>query len=117
MRLAELIAAQGYTVAPEDLMPQTGAWRTDHRLDVCRWESVAFVDGNGRRWMVQCWDTMSDCVRYGVTIERDGRNPSYLEVSANRPMPSSSVGAASSPGAAAANARGIRRTSAGKANR
>jgi hypothetical protein len=112
-----MLATHGYTVAPEDLQPQTGAWRTDNRLDVCRWEAT-LTDGTGRTWLVQCWDTMSACVRYGVTVAPDERNPTvYLDVTANRPVPSSSVRAASSPGAVATNARGIRRTSAGKANR
>lgn len=114
MRLSELLAKQGYTVAPDDLRAQQGAWRTDVRLDVCRWEAT-LADATGRTWPVQCWDTMSACVRYGVTITPDARNPVYLDVSANRPSPAS--GAASSPGAVATNARGIRRSTPGGENR
>lgn len=117
MRLAEILCAQGYIVTPEDLRPQSGAWRTDVRLDVCRWEAT-LKEATGRVWLVQCRDTMSDCVRYGVAIEPDSRNGCYLNVSANsHSVPSPASGAPSSPGTAAANAGGIRRATTEDQNR
>lgn len=112
IRLAAMLAAHGYTVAPEDLHPQLGAWRTDVRLDVCRWEATV-TDAAGVTWMVQCWDTMSACVRYGVTTAPDRRSSGYLNVSANRPEPPPTAGAAPprtslplTPGVSAANRTG-----------
>lgn len=116
VRLAALLAARGYTVAPEDLHPQSGAWRTDCRLDVCRWEATV-TDASGVTWMVQCWDTMSACVRYGITTDPDRRSPGYLDVIANRPESQSSGDAASSPTSAAAQGRGIRGSTTGGENR
>lgn len=84
IRLAKLLEEQGYAVAPEDLLPQQGAWRTGICLDVCRWEAVV-KDKTGRTWIIHCWDRMTDCVRYGITTEPDERNRSYLEVNAKPP--------------------------------
>lgn len=81
VRLSEILAEHGYVVAPDDLRPQTGAWRTDCRLDVCRWEAT-LTDVTGCDWLVQCWDTMTECVRRGVDIRPDTRSAGYLIVSA-----------------------------------
>jgi hypothetical protein len=81
VRLAEMLTALGYTARPEDLRPQYGAWRTDHRLDVCRWEgTVLGLDGMTK--MIQSWDTMTACVRRGIEVTPDERNSLYIDVSA-----------------------------------
>lgn len=96
VRLAALLAEQGYDASPESLRPQQGAWRTDNRLDVCRWEAT-LTDREGRTWLVQCWDTMSDCVHYGVAVSPDVRTPDYLNVYAKRPAPKGAGGSDEQP--------------------
>ena len=75
IRLAELLSVElGWLIDPSDLWPQQGAWRTDVRLDVFRWEGLIPGDEliphqKGRKVGVYCWDSMTDCVRYGVGAE------------------------------------------------
>lgn len=77
-KLALLLLAQGYQVDPSELYDQKGAWRTDDRLDVCCWEAALRRVSDGYVFAVQCWFTMTQCVRYGVTVNvKDG------DVSAN----------------------------------
>ena len=81
VRLAEMLTALGYTARPEDLRPQLGAWRTDRRLDVCRWEGTV-LGPDGMTRLIQSWDTMTACVRRGIEVTPDTRQPSYIDVSA-----------------------------------
>jgi hypothetical protein len=65
---------------PEDISPATGAWRTNWRLDVYRWELYA---SNGKFPVVLgCWQRLTDFVRFGKKygIKVDMQN---LEISAN----------------------------------
>lgn len=59
----------------EHLRPATGYWRTDIRADVYRWEGSGEKQIEDGTWMgisVDSWDTMTDCVRHGVEVSRDG---------------------------------------------
>ena len=56
-------------------------------LDVCRWEGrvpgdEAVPHEKGRDVGVFSWDTMTDCVRNGVSVERDDWGGFTLEVGA-----------------------------------
>jgi len=82
-RLREILEALGFQV--EALRPALGYWRSDHRADVLRWEGV----GRVRDWpglpvgmSVQfgSWNTMTDCVRNGVDVERE--EGTFFDVSA-----------------------------------
>lgn len=79
-RLARMLEAAFTAIGEEasvqasELRPATGYWRTDHRADAFRWEGRCRVRLKDGTWTVRgldSWDTMTDCVRSGVTIERD----------------------------------------------
>jgi hypothetical protein len=68
---------------PEDISPATGAWRTNWRLDVYRWELYASKASDANFPVVLgCWQTLTDFVRFGRKngIKVDLKN---LEISAN----------------------------------
>ncbi len=71
IKLAEIVSkCLGVECTPNDLYPAKGAWRTDVRLDVYRWEIVA-TKGN-IPFVAGCWDTMTDCVKAGAVHCVDG---------------------------------------------
>lgn len=80
-KLAEMIAAQitipGFSVwmDPEDLIPNTGYWRTDYRADVMPWTGSLNVSSDGglswKKWNIESWFTMTELIR-GFTWDRDG---------------------------------------------
>lgn len=49
----------GFEVKPEDIKPATGAWRTNWRLDVYRWELFT-KDEMGRPIVAGCWETLTE---------------------------------------------------------
>ena len=68
-------------VTAENLLPQTGAWRTNHRLDVMRWEGRVKLD-RGFGWRsaaIGSWDTMTACAKGGCTVTFD---ESFFDVGA-----------------------------------
>lgn len=74
-RLRALLEGRGFHV--DRLEPAQGYWRTDVRADVMRWEGSAQVYGwpgisDGLMVSLGSWNTMTDCVRNGIEIERDG---------------------------------------------
>ena len=71
IKLAEIVSkCLGVECTPNNLYPAKGAWRTDVRLDVYRWEVVA-TKGN-IPFVAGCWDTMTDCVKAGAVHCVDG---------------------------------------------
>jgi len=52
----------GFDVQPEDIRPQTGAWRTDMRLDVFRWELYTY-ERPGLPFVAGGWEKLTDFVR------------------------------------------------------
>lgn len=63
IQAAEILSASlGYPVAPEDIHPATGAWRTDWRLDVYRWELYTKT-ATGMPVVAGCWDSLTVFVR------------------------------------------------------
>ena len=57
---------------PDRLWPAQGAWRTDHRLDVMRWEGQidVLMFGKWQTRSIASWDKMSDCIK-GFTVWQD----------------------------------------------
>ena len=62
----------GFLVEPEDIVPTTGAWRTDWRLDVYRWE--LFTHKGSLPVIRGCWTTLTEFVRFAKKygVEDDG---------------------------------------------
>lgn len=60
---------------PKYLRPAEGYWRTSIYADVYRWEGqgeMLLSDGSWSTISVDSWDTMTDCVRHGCTVSKDG---------------------------------------------
>jgi hypothetical protein len=55
---------------PSNLWPQQGRWRSDFRMDVCRWEGSIrlFRNGHWDHHPIMSWATMTECVRLGVSV-------------------------------------------------
>jgi hypothetical protein len=73
---------------PANLWPAQGAWRTDTRLDVMRWEGFIQTSNNqGRmvRHTIESWDTMSDCLK-GFSIRQAIDGSHGFEVSADNTL-------------------------------
>ena len=51
----------GFKVAPEDIHPQSGAWRTDDGLDVYRWELFTH-SSTGMPFVAGCWERLTEFV-------------------------------------------------------
>jgi hypothetical protein len=63
-KLAEMLSeALGEFVDPSDIWSQSGAYRTQVRHDALVW-------GVGDR--IGSWDTMTECVKRGFTVTREG---------------------------------------------
>jgi hypothetical protein len=72
-RLADLLETHGF--AQVNLRPAQGAWRTDRRLDVYRWEGQGVAhnhqslpDGFGVTFA--SWERMTDCLHHGIIVGR-----------------------------------------------
>ncbi len=90
-RVAKAIAElTGCPVRGVVLRPAQGAWRTDERLDVYRWEGYGEISySKGERWIgfsVDSWDTMTRSLRYGFTIEGAHRRSLAWEVHSKEPV-------------------------------
>ena len=68
-RLSSLLLAEGIDAKPHQLWPAQGHWRTDVRADVYRWEGQGTKDGHVV--LLCCWDTMTKCVRNGITVTHE----------------------------------------------
>ncbi len=58
-------------ISDDDLRPAQGYWR-QKRADVHAWEAGIHVDGVPCDVTLTSWDSMTECARYGVTLEADG---------------------------------------------
>jgi hypothetical protein len=78
-RLAELLEAAGFDVNADELDTQEGAYRGPH-WDLARWFAHCYRDG--KQVYLYSWNTMGECVKYGVTIG-DLQYPNSYEIHAN----------------------------------
>lgn len=72
-RLTSLIESVGFRAVV--LTPAKGAWRTDRRLDVYRWEGYGVTSGyahlpDGLDVSFASCDTMTDCIRHGIILDK-----------------------------------------------
>lgn len=70
-RLSELLEEEGFIVSAYDLKPAQGYWRSNPFVDVYRWEAYG-KDSKGITTSFDSWNTMGDCVKYGIEVVRDG---------------------------------------------
>lgn len=69
---------------PEEIYPATGWYRTSQYADCHRWQAYyGFVKGNNMG-CVGSWDTMTDCVKYGITLG-SGAGVTDIEVQSKNP--------------------------------
>lgn len=70
VKLAELLSDDVILVLPEDVYPAKGAYRTNKMLDNYVWEAFGRSrgGGSGMVWSFQSYDTMSECVKHGITF-------------------------------------------------
>jgi len=55
-----------------------------HYRDTCRWDCYATIPGKPFKGHLYSWDTMKDCVKFGVTKVNYRRNSDFdIEVCAN----------------------------------
>lgn len=72
------------SIEPEDFWIQQGAYR-HATWDLARWGVDIHCEG-GKYLKVYSWDTMTDCVRYGITIlSQENRDIYEREISSNKP--------------------------------
>jgi hypothetical protein len=94
-RLSELLRAAGIEVSPYDFWTQDGGYR--HRnWDLARWgaHDAKWIDPINKysgTLHVYSWDTMTDCVRYGINLSyrKEGEYSTYdpWEVEVHRSNP------------------------------
>lgn len=75
IRAAKLLSENlGFRVHPEDIVPTTGAYRTNTWFDGYSWE-VFSQDANGRPVVFGCWETLTkwlpEASKRGVHINAD----------------------------------------------
>ena len=76
-RLVKKIQAAGIPIqSAECLWVQQGGYRGKH-WDLARW-GADWVDGSGQHWSIASWDTMTQCVKRGMTWHRDPSG--YIEI-------------------------------------
>lgn len=66
-RLSKLLASLGYSV--QQFVIPSGHYRTSRYADCLRWEADALTS-EGFLVHLGSWDTMTDCLKRGVTIHR-----------------------------------------------
>jgi hypothetical protein len=81
VKLTEMLQAIGVSVSPYDLWVQQGVYRSI-QWDCARWGGHN-ATYNNQRLQLTSWDTMTSCVRYGITISC--RDPIYIEVYSKEP--------------------------------
>lgn len=96
-RLAELLAEAGVVV--HALAAAQGRERSDATFDIYRWEAHGVTRGMpGAPDGILCWvtsyDTMTDCVRRGLVLDRDEKSMWAFDAYAKTPRSCSGTGAA-----------------------
>lgn len=73
--LATRLEQMGLTVRNLCIYPATGYWRQT-RADVMQFTGSAIIDGVQQS--IGCWESVSDCLRYGFTVT-DERGNRYAD--------------------------------------
>lgn len=79
-----------YTVDPNEIYPAMGWYRTSKYADVQRWEAVVRwapiqKGSNGALGNIGSWDTMTDCIRFGIELRRDGNRAHDFDAMSKNP--------------------------------
>lgn len=89
-KLADLLRAEGFVVDASSLKDARGYWRTDVRADVYRWECYEATrpqdnpNTPGIGVTACSWNTMTDCVRHGIVVERE-KSPCFYLIHSREP--------------------------------
>lgn len=67
-KLVALLEAEGFHGI--EIRAQVGHWRSSPYADVHRWEGFATRAGDSVCTSVYSWDTMTNCVRYGIDVSK-----------------------------------------------
>lgn len=79
-RLEDALCDLGFGVERGAVKPVSGYWK---KQDVFRWEARLHFEG--RVVQVSSWETVSDCVRFGIEMHREDGGYSF-EISSKRGM-------------------------------
>lgn len=86
--LAALLEKElGITISPYDLYPAQGWWRSSSDSMQARWDGYGTRVDNGIEVKVHVfsWDTMTKCVRWGISYFEERSGMPQIEVSTNEP--------------------------------
>jgi len=80
-----------YTVDPNEIYLATGFYRTSKYADVQRWWAVVrwkpFLGGsNGALGNIGSWDTMTDCIKFGIELRRDRNRAHDFDAMSKNPI-------------------------------
>ena len=74
-KLVHLLELAGFHVDIDDIWTQKGDYRKK-MWDLAVWGAhPVFRDDGGRHCQVYSWSTMTECVRYGITVRQDEIDP------------------------------------------
>ncbi len=70
-RLIALLEREGFRDV--EIYAAKGHYRSSPYADVVRWEGYAKHGESGCAWNIYSWDTMTECVKRGVTVSEKDR--------------------------------------------
>lgn len=72
LKLLKLLQDSGLTINdPHCFWIQQGAYRSRY-WDLARWGADWSLPGSDLIYTIFSWDTMTDCARHGIIVEKDG---------------------------------------------
>ena len=85
IKLASLLteALSGVEVLPEKLNSNF-PWLSNVRNDGCSWDGWGRNKATGLEVHIYSWDTMTECVEFGIVVEKDQDEHNEYEVLARR---------------------------------
>lgn len=81
----EMLDQHGLVVSVDpdnDFAIAQGFYRSSHFSSAYRWTGLTIEDGMSIGPVIDSYDTMTDCARYGVILVKDRRNPMHYEATA-----------------------------------
>lgn len=83
-KLFEILQGEGYSIpSPDCFWMQEGFYRRNQH-DLARW-GADWRDEDGTFFSIHSWDTMTNCVRYGITSLEDHTTPNRFQICQKEP--------------------------------